>query len=220
MVSGQAAMNYRQELAAGTGRDIAAAFVRLLADIHSIDLLRIESFKTTAARSMPEQVISMLDAYGGQWSRHCESQSAIVSAAFAWMRRNLPRSQSAGHIVHGDPTFRNLMLEGGKITALLDWETWHIGDPVEDLAYCRDEIERYLPAQEWQALYTARAGYPIDEDRLRYWSLWKWLRGTVTSVTMKDKADSDPRCDLRTAFGGIHFTRLCLRQLAEALERL
>ena len=220
LVSGQPVMNYRQEPTAEIGRDVAEKFVQLLADIHSIDLPRVASFRGAVERPMAAQVSSMLDAFEAQWNRHCERQSAIVTAAFAWMRGNLPRSDSVGRIVHGDATFRNLMLDDGRVTALLDWETWHIGDPVEDLAYCRDEIERYLSTSQWQALYASKVGRPVDQDRLRYWSLWKWLRGSVTSVTLKAKVNSDAACDLRTAFGGIHFTRLCLRQLAEGFEHL
>jgi aminoglycoside phosphotransferase (APT) family kinase protein len=38
-------------------------------------------------------------------------------------------------IVHGDFGVQNLLIENGRITALVDWELVHRGEPIEDLAW-------------------------------------------------------------------------------------
>ncbi len=49
-------------------------------------------------------------------------------------------------IVHGDFGPQNVLIEGDRITALLDWEFAHIGRAVEDLAWAEWIIRTHHPA--------------------------------------------------------------------------
>ena len=218
LVRGQPAMNFRQEIAGGIGAEVAAAFALVLADIHKLDASQIVAAPAPVGPALAAHVRRLLDQYQDQWQRRGGTTHAIVDSAFAWMRENIPSPTATPAIVHGDPTMRNLMVDDGQVTALLDWETWHVGDPMEDLAYCRDEIERFLPWRRFTELYTARCGRIVDEAALRYWSLWKFLRGAVTSVSMTHSLRHGLQSDLRTAFGGVHYTRFCSQELAKRLE--
>lgn len=211
-------MNFRQEIAGGIGAEVAAAFALVLADIHKVDASQIVAAPAPVGPALAAHVRRLLDQYQDQWQRRGGTTHAIVDSAFAWMRENIPSPTATPAIVHGDPTMRNLMVDDGQVTALLDWETWHVGDPMEDLAYCRDEIERFLPWRRFTELYTARCGRIVDEAALRYWSLWKFLRGAVTSVSMTHSLRHGLQSDLRTAFGGVHYTRFCSQELAKRLE--
>lgn len=44
-------------------------------------------------------------------------------------------AQQRTRVVHGDYRFGNLLLEGARISAVLDWELSTLGDPFADLAY-------------------------------------------------------------------------------------
>ncbi len=48
-------------------------------------------------------------------------------------------------IVHGDFGPQNVLIEGNEITALLDWEFAHIGQPVEDLAWAEWIVRMHHP---------------------------------------------------------------------------
>jgi hypothetical protein len=58
----------------------------------------------------------------------------LFSFAIAWLRRNIPRDVPSISLVHGDMGPGNFLARGGGVTAVLDWEVAHWGDPMEDLA--------------------------------------------------------------------------------------
>ena len=53
---------------------------------------------------------------------------------FLTLRRNKPRPLPLV-LVHGDFNPANFLYEGGRVTALIDWENSRIGDPREDLGW-------------------------------------------------------------------------------------
>jgi aminoglycoside phosphotransferase (APT) family kinase protein len=104
-------------------------------------------------------------------------------------------------IVHGDFGPQNVLIEGDRINALVDWEFAHIGQPVEDLAWAEwiarmhhpdavDVLPELLDASrlgiQWSARHQAivarceeliglstAAGSPDTRE------LWRdWLRAT------------------------------------------
>ncbi len=48
-------------------------------------------------------------------------------------------------IVHGDFGPQNVLIEGGRITALVDWEFAHVGQPVDDLAWAEWIVRMHHP---------------------------------------------------------------------------
>lgn len=56
--------------------------------------------------------------------------------ALLWMRRNKPRPLPV-RVVHGDFNPANFLYENGRVTALIDWENAHMGDPREDLGWLK-----------------------------------------------------------------------------------
>ena len=59
---------------------------------------------------------------------------AVILDLFLTLRRNVPRPLPLV-LVHGDFNPANFLYEGGKVTALIDWENARIGDPREDLGW-------------------------------------------------------------------------------------
>jgi hypothetical protein len=60
----------------------------------------------------------------------------------------LPGPAGAGHVlVHGDYGPNNVLLDPARaeITAVLDWEWAHAGDPAEDLAWCEWIVRMHHP---------------------------------------------------------------------------
>ncbi len=51
-------------------------------------------------------------------------------------------------LVHGDYGPNNLLIDPttSRIVAILDWEWWHLGDPVVDLAWCEFIVRMFHPA--------------------------------------------------------------------------
>jgi aminoglycoside phosphotransferase (APT) family kinase protein len=193
---------------------------RVLARIHSADPRRAGVSESELKQSTQCHILRLLNQFEEQWRRRRLGPSAVVAAGLAWMRCNIPSDLPQPRIIHGDPTVRNMLFSEGQVTAMLDWETWHLGDPGEDLAYSRIDVERFMPWQEFIAEYHAQGGAPFSRDSERYWGMWVYLRGAITSVSMMDRLLIDPPADIRPAFGGPYFTRFCIRKVAEYMQTL
>ncbi len=53
-----------------------------------------------------------------------------------YIRRNVPRPLPL-RLLHGDFNPANFLYENGRVTAIIDWENSHIGDPREDLGWLK-----------------------------------------------------------------------------------
>jgi aminoglycoside phosphotransferase (APT) family kinase protein len=218
-VAGAPPTDYRAKVHAGDMTGYVRQLARIMGAIHAVDPVSAGVDRAVAGRPIRDLILALIDDFDGQWRRRREAVNPVIAASLAWMRANVPTGKLPPVVVHGDCSLRNLLFANGKATAMLDWETWHIGDPAEDLAYCREEVEAALPWCEFMQEYREAGGAGVDEDRLRFWSMWKYLRGTITSISMLN-AVADVRADIRTAFGGIFFTRFCLAKTAERLASL
>jgi aminoglycoside phosphotransferase (APT) family kinase protein len=52
-----------------------------------------------------------------------------------WLRRNKPTRAEESVVVHGDFRLGNFLASDRGVSAVLDWELVHLGDPMEDLAW-------------------------------------------------------------------------------------
>ncbi|WP_082469025.1 phosphotransferase family protein [Sciscionella sediminilitoris] len=72
-----------------------------------------------------------------EWGK--ESKAAVVwERCRTRLAARMPAQQRTV-IVHGDYRLSNLLVEAGKVTAVLDWELCTLGDPLADLAWLVDD---------------------------------------------------------------------------------
>jgi aminoglycoside phosphotransferase (APT) family kinase protein len=64
-----------------------------------------------------------------------EGRDALIDLAFRWLDDNLPDPDGPVVLAHGDAGPGNFLFEDGRLTALIDWELAHLGDPMDDLAW-------------------------------------------------------------------------------------
>lgn len=57
----------------------------------------------------------------------------MLDALFGWLEANVPDSTRPAIQLWGDPGPHNLLVADGRVTAMLDWELAHHGDPADDL---------------------------------------------------------------------------------------
>jgi aminoglycoside phosphotransferase (APT) family kinase protein len=112
---------------------------------------------------------AMLDAAGGM-------VDPIARAAIRWLRRNPPCEAIKPAIVHGDYRSGNfLFTEQGRISAILDWEMCHIGDPLEDIAWAIDgmwPMTRHLSLNDGLLCWEEASSMTVDGDSLDWWRLF------------------------------------------------
>ncbi len=126
----------------------------------------------------------------------------MVELRFAswWLWRNLPARPARPSIVHGDYRPANMLVEGNRVSALLDWEFTHIGDPAEDLGWYLTPYyaaEHLIPgvfgAEEALRRYEAAAGAPVDRKAVRFWSVFAMYKlAYMTVAALRWQVDGDP----------------------------
>jgi hypothetical protein len=77
-------------------------------------------------------------------------------------------------LLHGDAGPANFLYQGDHVTALLDWELTHLGDPMEDLAWIcvRNLFVPFAPLPFVFNAYVQAKGCPLDLKKLRYYRVY------------------------------------------------
>ncbi|MEU8138535.1 phosphotransferase family protein [Streptodolium elevatio] len=103
----------------------------------------------------------------------------------AWLTATAPAS-GATTLVHGDFKPGNVLIEDGRVTAVLDWETAHLGDPLEDVGWVTNPLrarEHLIPGV-WErddliAAWERHTGRTADRLAVRWWNVLANLKLTV-----------------------------------------
>ena len=131
-------------------------------------------------------------AFAREELAHYEAQHRAISTprpvfevALRWLREHMPSAPAAASLVHGDFRNGNLVVTPNGLSAILDWELAHFGDPMEDLGWISVNAWRFgqrnLPVggfgtrEQLFAGYTA-AGGTVDAERVRYWEVLGTLK--------------------------------------------
>jgi aminoglycoside phosphotransferase (APT) family kinase protein len=112
----------------------------------------------------------------------------VFELAFRWLRARAPAPADPS-VVHGDFRNGNLLIGDHGVSAVLDWELAHLGDPMEDLGWLCVNSWRFgaidLPVggfgvrDDLYAAYEAAGGAQVDRERVRFWEALGTLRWGV-----------------------------------------
>lgn len=103
---------------------------------------------------------------------------ALAITALEHLRSALPDPDVEPVLVQGDTGPGNLMYEDGRVSAIIDWELAHLGDPMDDIAWLswRATQHSWPDFPERLREYEAASGITVDPDRVRYYRLNACLR--------------------------------------------
>jgi aminoglycoside phosphotransferase (APT) family kinase protein len=138
-----------------------------------------------------------------------------IEWAFRWIDRTLERIREPGRracVVHGDFRIGNLMYDESGLTAVLDWEGVHIGEPEEELAWFCTRVWRFarqdLEAggiarrEDWVRAYEVASGRQIDRERLAAWEVLQNIRwAEITMMQARAHLDGHSRSHELAAIG-------------------
>ncbi len=128
----------------------------------------------------------------GHWRDRLDSMAdttATFEWAFRWLAAHRPVT-SPKVLVHGDFRMGNLIVDGSRLAAVLDWELVHVGEAYEDLAWFCIRAWRFgAPAdrgagglgsvEDFLAAYQQAAGVCVDRAALHWWLILATLRWGV-----------------------------------------
>lgn len=139
-----------------------------LAKIHGVELSVFGESIDNATCSTSQKVLGWLNI-GHADLQATGFHSPVFETAFAWLKDNVALNDSASRVlVHGDYGLNNLLIDNSKVTAILDWEFAHIGNPAYDLAYFYYQAQALGSWELFLQSYTD-GGQPLPtEDQLNY----------------------------------------------------
>lgn len=157
-----------------------------LARVHALDW-QAAGLEKSLPRVSPEVLVQET------WSfyRALDVPTPMIDYSGRWLLENIP-NESRLTLVHGDFRNGNLMVTAAGISAVLDWELAHLGDPVRDLGWlCVNSWrfgKRELPVggfgeiDDLLAGYSAVSGIDVSREELHFWqvfgSFW-WSMATL-----------------------------------------
>ena len=140
--------------------------------------------------------------------------SAILERATAWMLAHVPAEDGRAVLNHGDFGFHNILFDGDRISALLDWENSRLGDPAEELALFVMASSAHATREQIMAWYDAAGGEPISEYRLRYYDVYHTYKVIISALVALQRVQDDPRGSLNLAVFGLQY----MAPMADKLE--
>lgn len=146
-----------------TCRDIAIK----LAALHSVAAEDIGDWIRGAKASTSEQVLATVEQSRANWEA-LQRPSPLFDAAFEWLRKNVAVMDRSRGLVHGDYGLNNILIHNEEVSAILDWEFAHIGNPAYDLGYFRYMADALGSWQEFLDAYQQAGGRVFTPEELNY----------------------------------------------------
>jgi len=179
---------------------IAGQLGEILARIHAVELADLPPLVHREAADHIAGMRRALDALS--------QPQPVFELALSWLDRRRPPPIERPLLVHGDYRTGNYLADESGVTAILDWEGAHLGDPVEDLGWLCVKSWRFgavdKPAggfgsreELWRA-YERAGGAKVDPARAHWWEVfgtvrwgiichqqaWRHLGGSVKSMEL------------------------------------
>ena len=131
------------------------------------------------------------------FEREAHLPSPAIAGMFGWLLDHLPIVDERPALLHGDIGFHNFLFDGNRLSAVLDWEFCHIGDPAEDLAYVRNTLGGSLDWAAFMTTYRAAGGPAVSTQRLHFFQVWGHLRNACASNLASAKFQTGQIDDLK-----------------------
>lgn len=152
-----------------------------LGELHALDVERLE------LPGLARRALDDLELWGRIATERIHPPSPLVDLALEVLRARYPGEPDRLVLCHGDAGPGNVLHCSGRVTALLDWEFAHVGDPVDDLAWVTARAVLFglkLPdfARRVREHYEPAAGVAVDPARLTYWQAVTLLRNLVSCL--------------------------------------
>ena len=198
---------------------IIDSFVPAIAKMHAIDPATMHLPTLAPVSSIKDHVSRELDMWEMRLN-YFDRPFPFLQACLRWMRDNNPDVPGMPSLVQGDTGPGNFLHDGNKLTAIVDFELAHIGDPLEDLAWIgtRNAQEPVPDYDRLVAQYEQLSGIKVDPFRLKYHMLFaEWRIGVLGAGNRSHKASAAHDVGAQLIFGGGLHMRLTCEAMAAAL---
>ena len=164
---------------------IASDYFEALAALHDLDALTLDV--PPLERPAGPRDAARVDL--ALWRRialaRLPRREDLLELSFRWLEAHAPPDAEQISLCHGDAGPGNFLFDDTGVTALLDWEFAHWGDPTDDLAWIAVRAQLLggfgdlsLGFRSW----SRAIGLRVDAHRLEYYRALVLTRMTVSCV--------------------------------------
>ncbi len=172
----------------------------------------------------PTRRRAQVDHWAARTANWAQRRYPAMAWAERWLRQNAPPAPRIG-IVHGDYRIGNFLAQDNRITAILDWEMVHPGDPHEDIGWAclpmfnggSRDLFGLMPRAEVYAAYEAVCGMKVLPASVHYYEVFSLYKGVAINIGAARCSEDGRHHDLRMAAMGTQISPM-LRQLHRMIE--
>lgn len=198
----------------------AQDFIDKLARLHRVDATQLRIEGLGPAGPVAGHVRAEIAAMRQRVDRY-NKPAPLLRFCIDWLDRNVPDYAGPTVLVQGDTGPGNFMYADGAVTAIVDWELAHFGDPMDDIAWLslRTVQDTFTDFPARLAEYERLSGHRIDADRVWYYRLFAETRLASMNPGSVDLRASAP-AGSPDAGNSLIYGMLHRRLLVEALAHV
>ncbi|MEK9891214.1 MAG: phosphotransferase family protein [Pseudomonadales bacterium] len=125
--------------------DLGRHVINILCDLHAVD---IDAVGLGDLGRKEAYLARQINRWSKQWAASKTHEIPAMEACQTLLAERMP-DQVGASIVHGDFRLGNMIVEGPRVLAILDWELCTLGDPLADVGYV---LNNWLSADEVEVL--------------------------------------------------------------------
>jgi len=175
--------------------DVMMHFMDIMAEMHRIDVSGLELEQFELPPTPEEHSLMELRAVEDPRLAKLPMDSSTMLGAFGkrWLVNHVPHTVERTVLLQGDTGPGNFMFENHRVTAVVDWEWAHYGDPMEDVGNlwlrdyftpsCGGDLTPYVRH------YAAKAGLEVDRQKAIYYLVHQLVRSVVTLPALVRRPD-------------------------------
>ena len=167
----------------GQRQALVTDYMAALADLHRLDTTKLELPGFARPADGPDHARAELALWRRVYAQRVPDGDALCAFAFRWLDENAPAAADRTSLCHGDAGPGNFLFADRRVTALLDWEFAHLGDPLDDLAWVTVRAQLLGGFGDQTAAFATwsrRARLPIVAERIEYYRALVLLRMAVS----------------------------------------
>jgi aminoglycoside phosphotransferase (APT) family kinase protein len=158
-----------------------------------------------ATQPLAEVMRDYVKMWHQQWKLIDGGAYPAIDAVFQWLLANVPQNDDVPVLVHGDYALHNILIDGDRVTAALDWEIAHIGDRARDISWLLATIGKHVTAEDFMQAYVEAGGRPVSRFQLKYYEILSQLGLMIVDVDaqkkfMRDREVGPHYCTLGLGF--------------------
>ena len=169
---------------------IADQFVQILSHIHTTDWKALG----LSFLGCPDTGTDCASRAIEKWEKVIDEQKLeprlVLTEGLLWLKNNKPETERIT-LVHGDFKQDNFLYEGEELTAMLDWEMAHLGDPMEDLGWACMWCWRggdplvcgLMDKEEFFQRYQELSGIEVDRQKVFFYQVLGCIKFSAIMLT-------------------------------------